>query len=213
MRTIIALLCTISCAAVFIGGCSDSSAGPESPPGPEFRDRTTPANVIYNLELAYEEMDVEEYLDCLSEDFMFFPSPADLQDPQNELPSEWYKSDERDLHENMFTGPDAVESISLTLTDITLEYDEGSPDDPLDDTWVYVEDVDLRVNLCGGGSFLATAPSEYWFRVDTDQSGEGDEIWWELYMWFDAGVPRRGGGSGRTENTSWGIIKAMYRSP
>ncbi|MCK4511793.1 hypothetical protein KAW64_08645, partial [bacterium] len=198
------------------GGCSDSSAGPESPPGPEFRDRTTPVNVIYNLELAYEEMNAEEYLDCLSEDFIFFPSPADLQDPTNDMPDEWYKSDETSMHDKMFTGDDAVESITLTLTHTTIEHDPGDPGDPLDDIYVYVEAVDLMVNLYTGQSYLATAPSEYWFRVDTDQSGEDGEIWWEIYMWFDldpAPPGARGGGDGRTESTSWGSIKAMYQSP
>ena len=215
MRTTVALLCAVSCVAVFAGGCSDSGAGPQLPPDPEFRDRTTPEDVIYNLQLAYVEMDAGEYLDCLSEDFIFYPSEADLQnpDPQNPMPDEWYKTDERGMHENMFYGPNAVESITLNLTTVNVQHNEGLPG-PEDDIYVYVESVDLMVNLYGDLSYLATSDSQYWFRVDTDQTGENGEPWWEIYMWYDLSEApgTRGGGSGRVEDSSWGSIKALYRS-
>ncbi|MCK4410190.1 MAG: hypothetical protein KAW67_08895, partial [Candidatus Eisenbacteria sp.] len=110
--------------------------------------------------------------------FIFFPSEDDLQnpDPDNPMPDQWYKLDERTMHENMFTGPDAVESIALTLTDIMTEYDEGDPHDPWDDTCVLIEGVDLMVNLYGDLSYLATAPSEFHLRVDQDEEGPYGEI-------------------------------------
>jgi len=94
MRTIIALLCAVSCAAILVGGCSTAGPGPDIPAGPEFRDRTSPENVVYNMELAYEEMDLEEYLDCLSEDFEFFPTEDDVNDPNQGIPPVWWKTDE-----------------------------------------------------------------------------------------------------------------------
>jgi len=210
MRTIVALLCVVSCTAVFVGGCSDSGAGPESehPPDPEFRDRTSPENVMYNLELAYEEMNVDEYLDCLSDDFTFYPDEDDVQNPELEIPAEWYKSDEADMHANMFGDGSDVESIQLILTNVSVEHDPGIPEDPSDDVYIYVEDVELRVNLYGGLTYLATADSEYHFRVDVDQQGEEGEIWWEVYRWYELGGRR---GSGDREASSWGSIKAMYR--
>lgn len=209
MRTIVALLCVVSCAAVFVGGCSTPGPGPELPPPPEFRDRTSPENVMYNLELAYEEMNVDEYLDCLSDDFTFYPDEDDVQNPELEIPAEWYKSDEADMHANMFGDGSDVESISLTLTEISVEYFEGIPADSLDDIWVYTEGVDLRVNLYGGLTYLATENSEFWMRVDTDQQGSGGELFWEIYTWYELGGRR---GSGYREVQSWGSIKAMYRS-
>ncbi len=169
MRTIIALLCAVSCAAVLVGGCSSAGPGPDIPAGPEFRERTSPENVVYNLELAYEEMDLEEYLDCLPEDFQFFPNEEDVNDPENPIPPLWLKTDEAAMHENMFAGDSDVESISLTLTIATIDYDQGIPDDPLDDTCVCVVDVDLRVNLKDGNGFLATAASGFYMRIDMDQ--------------------------------------------
>jgi hypothetical protein len=212
MRTIIALLCAVSCAAILVGGCSTAGPGPDIPAGPEFRDRTSPENVVYNMELAYEEMDLEEYLDCLSEDFEFFPTEDDVNDPNQGIPPVWWKTDEAALHENMFAGDSDVESISLTLTIASIEYDQGIPDDPLDNTCVCVVDVDLRIDLIGGNGFLATSPSEFRMRIDIDQPNPvpdpNDVLWWEICHWYDLGSPGRGDAS---EQSSWGGIKAMFR--
>ena len=210
MRTIIALLCAVSCAAVLVGGCSSPGPGPELPTGPEFRDRTSLENVMYNLKLSYEEMNVEEYLDCLSADFEFYPSDADVQDPELELPVSWYKADEQLMHENMFDDESNIESISVTLTISSIVYDDGAdPGSPLDDTCVCVVDVDLRVHLrVGDLTYLATAPSEFHMRVDTDQQGPGGELLWEIYLWYELDEGR---GSGDRRVRSWGYIKAMYK--
>jgi len=214
MRTIIALLCAVSCAAVLVGGCSTTSSGPDIPVDPEFRDRTSPENVLYNLELAYEEMHLDEYLDCLSLDFEFFPCQDDVNDPDLDIPAVWWKTDEATLHENMFADSSDVESISLTLTVASVEYDYGIPDDLLDDTCVCVVDVDLRVTLITGDGFLATAPSEFHMRVDIDQPNPvpnpDDELWWEIYHWYDLGGSKRGAEAGRTEEGTWGRIKYCF---
>jgi hypothetical protein len=215
MRTIIALLCAASCAAVLVGGCSTPSSAPDIPADPEFRDRTSPENVLYNLELAYEAMDPEEYLDCLSEDFEFYPCQDDVNDPDLNIPPVWWKVHEQEMHENMFADSSDVESISLTLTIASVEYDYGIPDDLLDDTCVYIMDVDLRVTLITGDGFLATAPSLFHMRIDMDQPNPvpdpDDVLWWEICMWYDLGGSKRGADAGRTEQSSWGSIKAMYR--
>ncbi|MCK4511792.1 hypothetical protein KAW64_08640 [bacterium] len=177
----------------------------------ETAHRTSPAEVIDQLEAAYVALDTLNYLDCLSQDFTFYPSPADLQDPHGNMPEEWYKLDERTMHENMFTGPDAVESILLTLTNITMEHHEGDPHDPLDDTYVFIEGVDLLVMLYGYQAYLATAPSEFRLRVDQDEEGPYGETMWEIDSWFDLDVTPRGDESGRREDSSWGGIKALFR--
>jgi len=214
MKTIIALLCAVSCAAVLVGGCSTAGPGPDIPVDPEFRDRTSPENVVYNLELAYEEMDLEEYLDCLSVDFEFFPTEDDVNDPSAPIPPVWWKDDEAEMHENMFADSSDVESIHLTLTIATIEYDFGDPGDLFDDTCVCVVDVDLRMTLLSGNGFLATSPSEFHMRVDTDQPNPipdpADVLWWEVYRWYDLGGEGRGAVAGRVEDATWGGIKALF---
>jgi hypothetical protein len=218
----LAVLMLLAALALTLSGCwnpfAPDEGDPVEIPPADYHERLTPEDVIHNLKTAYVYKNADEYLDCLSEDFIFFPSEDDLQnpDPQNPMPDEWYKTDEAEMHNNMFTGDDAVESITLTLTHTTIEHDEGDPGDPLDDIYIYVEAVDLMVNLYGDQSYLATAPSEYWFRVDTDQSGENGEIWWEIYLWFDLSAPDPGRGDGarqdpNVERVSYGQLKNLFR--
>jgi len=173
--------------------------------------RTSPAEVIDQLEAAYVAMDTMNYLDCLSGDFIFYPCEDDVQNPDLEIPFEWYKPDERTMHGNMFGESSDVESISLTLTTAEVVYDSGvDPEDPLDDTYVHTEDVELRVNTYGGVTYLATAPSEFHLRVDPDEEGPYGETMWEVYEWYDLSDPGRGNIDDGRVYTSWGGIKAMY---
>jgi hypothetical protein len=169
--------------------------------------RTSPAEVIEQLETAYVAEDLESYLDCLSEDFIFYPTAGDVQNPQNPLPPEWYKTDERTMHTNMFDEGSNVVAISLTLSTTSVEHDLGDPQDPLDDTYAHMEGVDLRVNLIQDLTLLATEPSEFHIRVDQDEEGPYGEVMWEIYEWYELGWGR----ASVTEDVTWGGIKAMYR--
>ncbi len=186
--------------------------------------RTSPADVIDQLEAAYVAMDSLSYLDCLSEDFIFFPNEDDVNDPNQGIPSEWYKPDERTIHGNMFGEDGYVESISLVLTNTEVVHDTGvDPEDPLDDTYVHTEDVYLLMYLYGGNGFIATAPSGFHLRVDQDEEGPYGEIMWEVYEWYDLSIEGRrgasenrefsswGGTSEDREQSSWGGIKALFR--
>ncbi|MCK4408838.1 MAG: hypothetical protein KAW67_02060 [Candidatus Eisenbacteria sp.] len=207
--------------AVTLSGCWNPFAPDKGDPVPippaDYHDRLTPEDVLHNLKTAYIWKHVDPYLDCLSEDFTFYPSEEDLQnpDPDHPMPEDWSKAEERAMHINMFTGANAVESITLTLTEITSVFDEGDPGDIWDDTWTLVEGVDLMVNLYGDLSYLATAPSEYHLRRDIDQPTENDGSWWEIYAWFD--LSERGGSRGdarqdpNIEHVSLSQLKNMFR--
>ena len=176
--------------------------------------RTSPAEVIDQLEAAYTAMNVTDYIDCLSEDFVFYPCEMDVQNPDLDIPSEWYRSMEQIIHFNMFDAASPVTSVQLTLTNIYVFWDEQDPEDPLDDIYSHTEDVDLWVNLNDGYvSYLADAPQHYLLRVDPDEVGPYGELMWEIYEWYDLDGEGRGGGSDGRENDTWGGIKAMFREP
>ena len=176
--------------------------------------RTSPAEVIDQLEAAYNAMDVGDYLDCLSENFVFYPCEMDVQNPDLDIPSEWYRSMEQIIHFNMFDAASSVTSVQLTLTNTYVFWDEQDPEDPLDDIYSHPEDVDLWVNLNDGYvSYLADAPQHYLLRVDPDEVGPYGELMWEIYEWYDLDGEGRGGGSDGRENDTWGGIKAMFREP
>jgi hypothetical protein len=196
--------------AAFAFGCSSNTVDPENVDGPQFLLRTSPDNVLENIMLAYEEMMAPEYLDCLSEDFVFYPCEEDVNDPNSQIPPEWYKIDETTIHNNMFDEGSGIENIQLTLTITDAQFDEGYGADPSDDIWIYLVAVDLWVHREWGLTLFATTPSEFWFRKDVDQAGPQGRTLWEIYKWYDLGAEDGRGGSLR-EESSWGAIKAMYK--
>ncbi len=172
--------------------------------------RTSPAEVIDQLEAAYVAMDTLNYLDCLSGDFIFYPCEADVQDPNGSMPDEWYKPDERTMHENMFDEEGYVTSIQLTLTNTLIFWDEQDPEDPLDDIYSHTEGVELWVNLLGHMTYLVDGPQQYLLRVDPDEEGPYGEMMWEIYEWYDLDGERGGEGADGRENTTWGSVKALF---
>ena len=207
-----------------VSGCWNPFAPDPVPPvpipPPEFRDRLTPEDVLHNLETAYVYKDLDQYLDCLSEDFEFYPDEDDVNDPQNPVPPVWWKIDETIMHTNMFAEDSDVDNITLTLTITSIDYFPGvDPEDPLDDTCECIVDVDLRVNLTNGNGFYASTPSQFDMRIDIDQPNAvpdpDDVLWWEINYWYDLGD--RGGSRGDTsseeniEHISVGMLKNLFR--
>ncbi len=109
-------------------------------------------------------------------------------------------------------GPDSdVARITLDLSTQTSEFDPGAdPGSTADDTWDYVEAIDLRLLIPLPDDYLiylATADQRFLLQVDPDQVGQGGEDLWEIVEWWD--VEERAGE--RVEDSTWGSIKAMYR--
>lgn len=209
----LAVFALLAVLAFALSGCWNPFAPPdgdkvEVPPA-DYHERLTPEDVLHNLETAYVWRNVDEYLNCLSEDFEFHPDDDDVG---GDIPPKWYKTDESDMHNNMFDDDSDVESISLTLTTTSLVYDYGIPEDPLDDTCVCQVSVDLRVNLVVGVTLQATADSQFDMRIDIDQWGPNDELLWEIFLWFDLGDDKRGASARDPEVTEVSLaeLKSMF---
>jgi len=172
--------------------------------------RTSPVNVINKLVLAYVRMDAEAYLDCLAEDFIFFLNPDDLTD-YPELPAYWDKVEEATIHGNMFAEDTDVERIALVFTGVSTSYDDAGTGDPFDDTWVFLEDIDLRIQLPPDLTLHAQAPEQFTLGVDPDETGHGGELLWEIRRWYDISEEGGRGPDPMVEDASWGTIKAIYR--
>jgi len=207
-----ALLALLGALAAGLGGCWNPFAPPggDDPPVVVFKERTSPANVLYNLTEAYKNQKAEEYLDCLSEDFIFFLNPKDVEEDPDLEPGYWDKAEERDVHENMFGSGD-VDRITLTLTQVG----DPVPVDPGDGTGVhyqYKESVDLRVYV-GDTEFWANAPSRFEFRIDQDQVGPNGEQLWEICFWYDLNEDERGSIATdvSAERITFSRAKAMFQ--
>lgn len=179
-----------------------------------YKERTSPDNVIHNLNTAYKDMNADEYLDCLAEEFEFHLNPDDYGDPANNLPEDWDKQEERDIHDAMFGQDTEVEDIDLVFTNTSKLWDDNAlPGDPSDDLWTYREQTDLRVKVPGDLTYLANADQEFVFQIDPYETGPDDEPLWEIIDWWDLQETpyRRPVAEDGEERVSFGLLKSMYR--
>jgi len=185
------------------GGGGDDTGG--------YKERTTCPNVIHNLTRAYEEMEPEEYVALLAEDFEFWLNPGDLGDPQNPLPESWGRTDEATIAENMLGDGTNVLSIQLTLSQLgsAVEIPGPNPGDP--STWQYTYSVDLYVYLPNDLTYWANAASRYTFQVDPVETGPNGETWWEIIKWEDIDTPTRPVTPGDFEQVTLTELKALFQ--
>jgi hypothetical protein len=208
------VLVGIVCLAV--AGCWNPFAPPgggDPPPSQvQYKLRTTPENVVYNLNSAYKDMNLEEYLACLAENFEFVLNPNDVNDPMNDLPESWGKTEEEAIHARMFADTTNVGNIDLTLTNVSSQWDQGAdPVDPSDDTWIHVDTTDLRVTI-GEWTYLANADQEFVFQIDPNETGPSGQTLWEIVIWTDLlPQPGRAIHDENTQRLSVGRIKALFR--
>jgi hypothetical protein len=203
------------CAVVgLLGGCS-STCGPTPDCEPEEAaggpDRTSPDRTLTSLSEAYADMDLDAYLDCLADDFLFHTREEDQNDSENPLPTEWDRSAEIAMHWCMFGPETAVDRIRLTLTALDSTFIPGDSPDTFDDRWLYTSAVDLAVIIPpedGGEDLIlfTSVDQEFEFGVDPDETGADGEDLWEVISWRDL----EDGGGQRVENASWGRIKFLF---
>ena len=211
LRPAIILLAAL---AVGLTGCSLFAPEGGDPPGNTtggYKERTTCPNVIHNLIRSYEEMESQEYIDLLSDDFEFWLNPTDVNDPGSTLPDYWGKTEESAIAHNMLDEGSNVESISLTLTQIGTEQeiDGPNPEDPTG--WSYVYQVDLYVHLPNELTYWANAAARYTFFTDPNETGPNGETLWEITKWEDIDVPSRPGAPNDFEQVSLTELKAIFQ--
>lgn len=201
--------------ALGLSGCSLFSPENGDPPGTVtggYKERTTCPNVIHNLTRAYQEMESEEYIELLADDFTFWPNPSDVNDPGSTIPEYWGRTDEAQIAHNMLDeGVTNVLSIQLTLTQLgsEVEIPGPTPQDPV--MWQYVYSVDLYVHLPNDLTYWANAPSRYTFAEDPNETGPNGETLWEIYKWEDIDAPSRTTAPDGTVQISMTQLKELFR--
>lgn len=183
-------------AGIIIPGCSNDSC--TCPAGPEivYPERTSPENVIEKLNLAYVNMDLEAYMDCLAESFTFFVSPDELNNPYYDGPESWNTAVEETIHRRMFSG---AAGTQLMFQPITIEWNAG------DELWRYTEDADVRVTI-SPITYFATAPQLFVVAVDAERTGPAGEELWAIVEWHE--LSEYGGRVSEVGN--WSSIKLLF---
>jgi hypothetical protein len=190
-------------AVALLAGCSsDTCTCPEDVDDTGYPDQSTPDNVIEKLEMAYENLDGDAYMECLAADFIFFLNPDDVE-ADSTLPPYWDKAEERRMVEHMFADTTAIGSIDLTLTVVSRDSLPGAdPDDPSDDLWEYEVDVDLTVEA--GLTYLSSGMSLFVMRRSPDHL----ETTWQIIEHHDLGDDGI-----QRESTTWTTIKLVFGGP
>jgi len=185
-------------------GCS-STTGPDPADVPGYPERTSPENVIAKFEAAYEAMDAEEYLDCLSEDFVFFVNPGDTQGWQP-LPESWDRAVEDTVAWRMFRESSGIDSIRVWMTPEgdPEEVPGQGPGDP--SSWRYTYDATVSVHLPQDIWFYADCRAVLIVRPDADDLVRDGRQLWEIAEHHDFDESLRGS----REMPSWSRIKAYF---
>ncbi|NIT36548.1 MAG: hypothetical protein GTN49_08610 [candidate division Zixibacteria bacterium] len=104
----------LAAATLTFTGCLFSP--PEEQPPEPAPEMTTPANVLKNIETAYNQKLIENYKKALSASFVFYFDPDDVgQKPPGKeyiIPESWSYTEDWDATENMFEN---AYSINLTI--------------------------------------------------------------------------------------------------
>jgi hypothetical protein len=198
----------LSCVAFALWGCSNPT-GSDDDDDDLYPLRSSPDSLLAKFVKAYENMDVEAYLDCLADSMLFYLCEEDVASNPELEPGYWTKAVEDSIHHGMFGGGAwGADSIALELTTTDIETLRIAGDRARLVGWRYEEDVDLRVWIGDTWRYWARNPSSFVISVDPDETGpHGEPLyeigeWRDLEPWWRAGTAR--------EWTSWGLIKTLY---
>jgi hypothetical protein len=203
--------------AVVLGGCSDDDPARPTNHSSPYKDLSQEWHVLYNLELSWDEMDVEQCDSLLDADnFTFYPDPGDVG--KDGVPAQWGYAAEMEAVGNMFTQAGGTRDNPITSIDVTLfDIDEAEWQDATDDDFP--------------GETLRQTTVEYAFVMDTADGlilltstitpsarfivrKVGSK--WKLVEWYDlvqqvSTATRQQDPPELTEEISWARVKALYR--
>ena len=208
----------VCCLAVLATSCSDDETTPTNVQTSKYQNLTQRDHVLENLERAYNDRNINEYDKVLDDNFLFFFSLDDVNDPDNPAPSQWDRLTDTASARNMFNpnwdggnGRDPIVSITLTLQYLPDSWTPVIPEDQVrypGETW-YGKQVGytLFVQTAGETDYL----SEDITAQFTVRSAEvGGRVIWRIVSWRDD-IPGAATRRAASESTTWGGIKALYK--
>ena len=178
----------------------------------EYKDLQNKDDVLYNLELAYNVRDIDEYEKLLDIDFAFVFSGDDYSSGQT--PWHWGDSSEKDANRKIM-DPHLAGDNRVVSIDLSLDYpvDNWTPEDPNPnhpgETW-YVKAVayDLVIKTADDWEHRAIGYQAQ-LKIRWDTKAER----WAIVLWSDdpgGGAATRSPAGSFIETSSWGMIKAQY---
>jgi hypothetical protein len=176
---------------LIIAACTTTTEpDPYVPPEPQEPDSAW--KVIWNLEIAYEGRDLDEYMSCFREDFIFHLSPHSSQPPD----TTWGFAIEMGFHQPMFNYVDSIDLEFTGDTEYTWEGDSTGESLRLDRSFY------LKVYYTVPGSPFegSKASGTAMFICRPDSNGD-----WYVWQWADLSETKQG-----LERMTWTEIKALF---
>jgi hypothetical protein len=208
------MLVTLALIATSFTGCGDDEDATTAPPTPP--DFSQPENLLSRLAEVYN-MTGRNADDRLADYAELFPAADDdslsflfIFQPDDVAPGEdptWGLDGELNAHQNMFQAQEDGQLHSLQLA---LTHQPPQPianPEPHQQNWVgiFVINVNLRLMLNANDGFLVDGT-----QADFKMAPRGGR--WYIVEWRDLPRPQPTRVGHDAESSSWGAIKALYRS-
>lgn len=149
---------------------------PEPPP-----EMTTPANVLKNIEVAYNQQLINKYKEALSANFVFYFDPDDVGQnppgrPRYKIPESWVYTEDWTATENMFQ-----KAYSINLSIPTARVGEPGPTE----TTFRADNISITLLVMVDELDGYLADQGYCnFEFEKYKNQEGKDRW-RLTKWWD----------------------------
>ena len=211
--TIITLLCTLA----FVS-CSSEDGGDIIAPASPYKNLSKREHVLQNLELAMKQQNLAEYTKMLDDNFVFYFSQNDIDDPDINVPTQWDRNADMSAASNMFSGVAPPGQDPIDAIDVRLTYAEGEDEwvrepgepnlHPGEDWFIKVVIYNMTIQLDGPDTFLSqNIKASFYVRYSQQANG------WRIVAWYDdaAGSPLAAlQVAASTSETTWGVVKTLY---
>jgi len=172
-----------------IAACS-STTGPDPYVPPEPYEPDSAWKVVWNLEYAYNSIDLNLYMSCFRDNFIFHLSPHSSQPPD----TTWGFYLEEEFHQAMFGFVDSIDLEFIGDTEYTWSGDSTEQSLALE------RGFDLKVYFTVPGSPFegVQASGSALFICKPDSNGD-----WYVWQWFDE--------SEQSDSLyTWTLIKTLF---
>ncbi len=192
-----------------LGGCtSDDPSDPVNDPVVQYIWPNTADKLMVNFELAYANMDIDEYENCLHPDFRFVFTNGDI----------WERADDMTSTTNMFAGNlghdsegnprSGVQSIEFIEMTQQLIWDTTRPDHPhfpVSDQALYK--VKITFYLDGGMNTITVSSQQLFYAVALEVNQGLGTTRTRYFLCGQQDIESRKSG---IETKSWGEIKTFF---
>ncbi|MCP4143988.1 MAG: hypothetical protein GY752_01745 [bacterium] len=204
------------CLVLLVSGCGDSTVTPDPGPEPiEYPFPDTKEQLLANFKIAYQEMDIDGYRECLSENFKFIFTVEDQA--QYGLPNQFIERAEDleimtrtfsgDSYETPYGTQPGLQSITISNWSSTGIWQQESANHPyFPESYLALYDIYLVYSEVGGEHTL-TVDTNQLFYVESVEELQDDGTYrtrWYLVGQEDLGFLRK------NDSVSWGELKALF---